>query len=134
MKSKFQKGDNVFDHAYGWGIISRVNIDTSDLTVNFHYGDIYYNQDGSYVECDQTEPTLSFTNYTLEGFSQERPERPIEKNTLVYYMSMSKSRWQIGYYCDKKEGKHRVFANQYKSDSAISEIGVHEISLANPLL
>jgi hypothetical protein len=64
MKNKFKKDDKVYVHPYGWGIVNEIQ--------------------GEYVIVHyQNKPKLvsvclvSFTEYTLEGFTQERPFEPV---------------------------------------------------------
>jgi hypothetical protein len=61
--NKFKKDDKVYVHPYGWGIVNEIQ--------------------GEYVIVHyQNKPKLvsvclvSFTEYTLEGFTQERPFEP----------------------------------------------------------
>lgn len=73
MKTNFQIGDKVFDYQYGWGEVKDVHRNTN-VFVEFKGTEQWYvggsRFDGSgYLP----QPTLSLTEYTLEGFSQERP-------------------------------------------------------------
>jgi hypothetical protein len=71
----FKKGDKVYDHAYGWGEV----LDT------FGRGNVeIIVKDGKAAFL--SEATLSFTEYTLNGFSQERPKEPLpfNKGDVVY--------------------------------------------------
>lgn len=73
MKTIFKVGDKVYDYQYGWGKIfdidKRLNY---PIKVGFgNLSPISYTKDGSEWTCKK--PTLSFTEYTLQGFSQERP-------------------------------------------------------------
>jgi hypothetical protein len=64
---RFQKGDRVFDIRYGWGTVTMFDGDY-DVAIRFDNDtcDHYFNGRGV--------GTISFTEYTLEGFSSERPE------------------------------------------------------------
>ena len=72
----FKVGDRVFNYQYGWGTINEEL--TKYILVlfdNCKSVSIPFAKDGK--ETSRSErPTLSFTEYTLQGFSQERP--PIE--------------------------------------------------------
>jgi hypothetical protein len=72
MKTIFKRGDKVFDYAFGWGEV--ISIDDGlrcyPITVRFNNETYVYTLEGSL--CNGGKPTLSFTEYTLEGFSQER--------------------------------------------------------------
>ena len=75
-KQTFEKGDRVFDYLKGWGEIVHT------------YSDNWEEVDDNYTVCvvrfESSEElehftkylatkTLSFTEYTLKGFTQERP-------------------------------------------------------------
>ena len=62
MKEVFKIDDRVFDLKYGWGVI---NDSRCPIIVRFSEYTV------SYAKKDLK--TLSFTEYTLQGFSQERP-------------------------------------------------------------
>lgn len=73
MDNIFKKGDRVFCALYGWGAVSQVDKgDTYTNKVDFDNGERdSYTVDGRRLE--EVTKTLSFTEYTLDGFSQERP-------------------------------------------------------------
>lgn len=87
----FKKGDKVYDAAYGWGEVRSVdNNDTAyPLKVIFKENAEGYTSDGS-ISLD-FNPSLSFTEYTLEGFSQQRP-LPFKVLDVVY-LSDNKEIW-----------------------------------------
>lgn len=72
----FKVGDRVFNYQYGWGTINEEL--TKYILVlfdNCKSVSIPFAKDGK--ETSRSErPTLSFTEYTLEGFSQEK-QRPL---------------------------------------------------------
>ena len=73
MKTIFKKGDRVFDIRFGWGTVITENIvidSFNPMVVQFDDEELrnYYTLRGK----DITK-LLSFTEYTLQGFSQERP-------------------------------------------------------------
>lgn len=78
----FKKGDKVYDAVYGWG-----EVEGSSgiwVTVNLENGKVFV------IDSD----SLSFTEYTLEGFSQERPKEPLPfKVGDVVYLSDNKETW-----------------------------------------
>jgi hypothetical protein len=71
----FKKGDKVYDHAYGWGEVCEHSCGELSVCVDFEDVEIGYHSKG----CLEIgfKPTLSFTEYTLEGFSQVRPKEPL---------------------------------------------------------
>lgn len=63
-KQIFKIGDKVYNHKYGWGkVISRGKFNRVPLYV------VYFNDVTGWFD----ETSLSFTEYTLQNFSQERP-------------------------------------------------------------
>ena len=72
-KQIFKKGDKVFDYLFGWGNVVEVRDDNNrfPLRVQFKKGIAGYTFDGRFYE--DSPQTLSFTEYTINGFSQERP-------------------------------------------------------------
>ena len=73
----FKKGDKVYDHAYGWGEVVRSTQEMSYYPVVAVFGKLSftYTLEGSSIKDKAS--TLSFTEYTLEGFSQVRPKEPL---------------------------------------------------------
>lgn len=103
MKNVFQVGDRVFDIMYGWGEV--INIDEYDrVSVVVLFDDNLqrsYLFDGKYSsEGGYPRPVLSFTEYRLEGFTQERPEVLPKKGDIVW-ASNHKSDWYITYFLEK---------------------------------
>jgi hypothetical protein len=74
MKNEiFKVGDRVFDAAFGWGEVTFI-LKLGFLPINVLFDNGFeraYTLDGR-LDVDYN-PTLSFTEYTLEGFSQKRP-------------------------------------------------------------
>lgn len=64
---RFQKGDRVFDIRYGWGTVTLFD-GHHDVSVRFD------NDTNDYYFHGRSVGTISFTEYTLEGFSSERPK------------------------------------------------------------
>jgi hypothetical protein len=66
----FKKGDKVYDRTYGWGEVCDIRLGHVYI-LKCEFGDYKctYTREGSVI--DGQLPTLSFTEYTLEGFSQE---------------------------------------------------------------
>jgi hypothetical protein len=83
-KSVFEVGDKVYDHFFGWGEVIDVYKGYSEYPIHVSYPSVNacYMIDGRYF--DRLNPSLSFTEYTLEGFSQERPEELPEKGQIVW--------------------------------------------------
>lgn len=78
-KEIFKVGDKVFHYGFGWGKIDFIDDEPNDypIIVVFNPGKeetfaLTFTLDGKFDLTD-INPTLSFTEYTLQGFSQERP-------------------------------------------------------------
>jgi len=70
--SIFKIGDKVFHIEYGWGEVTDDKADKYyPIDVQFKNSVVSFTKDGQ--EDISYEPMLSFTEYTLQGFSQERP-------------------------------------------------------------
>lgn len=76
-KQIFKVGDRVFDIMYGWGKVENlVKKDNGEIVLvyvkfdNFNES-LTYTYDGRFSIKD-LHPRLSFTEYTLQGFSQKR--------------------------------------------------------------
>ena len=92
MKVIFKVGDKVFDVQFGWGVVMERK--QGDLIVDFGRFSYAYKENGCTV--NSFKPTLSFTEYTLEGFSQVRP---IDYNDYI-------GKW--GKFWDEDDDGHRV--------------------------
>ena len=71
--SVWEVGQKVFDAKYGWGVVIGINSDDLPILVEFDDDDrdceIYMCDGRDYV--DDKYPTLSFTNYITDRFSQD---------------------------------------------------------------
>jgi hypothetical protein len=127
----FKKGDKVYDHAYGWGEVTRIKIQGSfiyPVWVVFLIGEQKaYTGEGQQNEYGKA--TLSFTEYTLEGFSQVRPKEPLpfNKGDVCYFRSKDDVVWVTNVF-----EKLRECSNKYCFSSGF--IYYQMIALENPLL
>lgn len=82
MKDIFKKGDRVFAIKFGWGTVKKVG---PLVFVKFDNGvsEEFYPNGNFYSE--DLHPFLSFTEYTLQGFSQERPNKEPEIGSLCLF-------------------------------------------------
>jgi hypothetical protein len=114
----FKKGDKVYDYAYGWGEVIKVKLHTTftyPIVVMFTDENcISYTIKGQLEE--DGEPTLSFTEYTLEGFSQVRPKE--EKPLNRWYVDDRFPAFICFY------GIHKTYGLSYTGDWSIWK-GVH---------
>jgi hypothetical protein len=123
MKTIFELGDNVFDHKFGWGKVKGIH--SSSLfcvTVDFGNFDKLYLKNGSLFKGKN--PSLSFTEYTLKGFSQERPESLPEKGDVVWVRDCERDPWIVCHFIEKQHGCYLVSPN-----SPYNEAGVLYFSL-----
>jgi hypothetical protein len=88
----FKEGDRVYFHVYGWGKIFDIDV---NVGVKFESLDsyIYFNQ--GFLKA------LSFTEYTLEGFSQERPEELPELGDVVWVRDKDSDEWEVSHFYKK---------------------------------
>lgn len=73
-KSIFKLDDKVYDIHFGWGEVVKIIDSRWDypIVVNFSNSRESYTANGEFFKGVKT---LSFTEYTLNGFSQERPKK-----------------------------------------------------------
>lgn len=75
MKTIFKVGDKVFDYSFGWGKVIDVTEEIwypVEVMFEGEISKVMYTKEGK-RSLEENEPVLSFTEYTLQGFSQERP-------------------------------------------------------------
>jgi hypothetical protein len=91
----FKVGDRVFDILYGWGKVTDSNTkNTYGVIVNFDkQGRVSYTKNGSiYVGAN---PSLSFTEYSTPGFSQDRPIELPEVGELCLVRDFTGNQWKV---------------------------------------
>ena len=64
---RFQIGDRVFDIRYGWGTVTIFDGD-DDIAIKFD------NSTNDHYFSGKGLGTISFTEYTLDGYTSDRPE------------------------------------------------------------
>lgn len=75
METIFKVGDKVFDYSFGWGKVIDVTEEIwypVEVMFEGEISKVMYTKEGK-RSLEENEPVLSFTEYTLQGFSQERP-------------------------------------------------------------
>jgi len=131
----FKEGDNVFHAAYGWGKV--MSIDEEDklecpVEVEFYnWGCETFTDDG------RTMPgypmVLSFTEYTLEGFSQKRPEPLPEIGQIVWVRDREYDNWMITYFRRfNNESTSRYGCNPRNSSDSMSIYYYGYLTTKNP--
>ena len=75
METLFKIGDKVFDIRVGWGTVKYVySTDWEKAEPEFLVCEVDFNNgEEPYIYTKKSAQMLSFTEYTLQGFSQERP-------------------------------------------------------------
>jgi hypothetical protein len=106
MENVFKKGDKVFHYLYKWGTV------TNDYKIN-NSGDFYVevkfdNSSQNYFQNFKDAFLLSFTEYTLEGFSQERPEPAPKLGDIVWGKGFHTTDWSIGHYLGRQHASYKI--------------------------
>lgn len=130
--SIFKKGDKVFDIRFGWGEVTDDEYGgTYPLKVHFENGrETYTYTYNGIINTVENIPLLSLKEYSLEGFSQERPLPKINKGDLVYVKTVDMSHWLMRFFSHYGgDGSIYVFVGQKKEGNVIQ---VEELSIENP--
>jgi hypothetical protein len=97
MESVFKVGDRVYHIEYGWGEVVRTNGSFNfPISVRFTDGEeniFSFTNDGRETTESKTQ-LLSFTEYTLQGFTQERPIVLPEVGELCLVRDFKDSVWK----------------------------------------
>ena len=109
MKTVFKVEDKVYDARYGWGEVTDISFSTKyPIEVAFMKCNDYYTYAGLDHDLDSSTPLLSFTEYTLQGFSQERPEILPERGQIVWVRNNENSNWYCTQFMWKNEEMYRA--------------------------
>ncbi len=101
-KETFKVGDRVFDYTWGWGTIRHININEI-IEVEFDSKRfITFLCDGRFSDCCAV--TLSFTEYTLQGFSQERPVELPQAGELCLVRDYNDDTWLAREFAEYRHG------------------------------
>ena len=103
MKAVFKEKDVVYVASFGWGIV----IDAGCSTPNGWVG--IETNSGRIIQVDTH--FVSFTEYTLEGFTQERPEILPNKGDVVWVRDHDKDFWIVSHFIKKVDNKYIVSNN-----------------------
>lgn len=103
----FREKDRVFHLQYGWGTVeSAVKENAADIycvDVKFEDSHSSFTEDGKEFDEDLVA-TLSFTEYTLDGFSQKRPVELPEKGEPILVKNNNHDEWFLAYFEKEEEG------------------------------
>lgn len=116
MENIFKKGDKVFSYFFGgWGVVEDIYKKNTVFPVrcSFPLGNGSFTEDGRFYS--DGPPMLSFTEYTLEGFSQERLEELPDVGQVVWVRKIFPSEWIIGHFREKKKDRYYISScnNEY---------------------
>jgi len=84
-------------------------VSTTTIATNHTYAIVYYDENGAlydYENRNQFKPTLSFTEYTLKGFSQERPEELPNYGDIIWVRDSKSEKWRISHFIKKEDNKY----------------------------
>jgi hypothetical protein len=109
--TNFRKKDRVFDIEYGWGMVYDI-VENERCIIKVIFDDNCkrtYLYDGKYP-CEGGYPrkVLSFTEYTLEGFSQDRPEELPDTGQVVWVKNNDLDEWRIQQFVCKEDKKYKT--------------------------
>lgn len=122
----FKIGDRVYHYKYGWGGITDIhNGINKRIFVEFD-NNLRINR-----ETIEEKNLLSFTEYTLEGFSQKRPEELPKKGDIVWGRNEFPSEWHIGHFYEKRGDNYLI--SSHPQPTGWHSI-VKEITTKNPFL
>lgn len=119
-KTIFKVGDRVFDIRWGWGEV--VDHLYGDYLIKFHpTNPMLYNE--------MSIKMVSFTEYTLEGFTQDRPEELPNKGDIAWVRNEFPGNWAIGHFYKKEDDYYYV--SDYIGQKEWSKRGL-EMTTKNP--
>jgi hypothetical protein len=104
--SNFKKGDRVYHFQHGWGTVKKVD---GIMSVIFTHGIV------TFIEGR----LLSFTEYTLQGFSQERPIELPEVGELCLVRDDESIHWRVREFAFEHNGTFYVKEPCGSTDSYI---------------
>ncbi len=111
METVFKVGDKVFDIRYGWGTVKEAGkYSKRGLHVAFEKNTASYYSNGAEFDC--VTPTLSFTEYTLQGFSQERPIALPEVGELCLVRDYNEEVWKVVEFKSYDKNHHYPYISQ----------------------
>jgi hypothetical protein len=108
-KEIFKVGDKVYHVLFGWGIIS------SNYTVYI----VKCQGVKKEVAFDVTQSLISFTEYTLQGFTQERPIELPEVGELCLVRDDESIHWRVREFAFEHNGTFYVKEPCGSTDSYI---------------
>ena len=123
-KQVFKEGDRVYLYPLGWGDIEY----KSDYDYSIYFKSI---EDKRYIGGD-VRSLLSFTEYRLDGFSQERPEELPNRGQIVWARDSDNSEWRVGHFIKKENGLYLITAWDPFDDEDLRSPSYPIITTKNP--
>lgn len=104
MKEIFKEGDRVFHIQYGWGKVIRQVSENIFLVIYATENLIEGQFVNQYTERMSRFDLLSFTEYTLQGFSQERPITLPKVGELCLVRDFNDDTWLVREFAEYRHG------------------------------
>jgi hypothetical protein len=101
----FKEGDRVYHLLYGWGVIKEHNSDENYSKIMFETGKEY-----GFLE----HFLISFTEYTLQGFTQERPIVLPEVGELCLVRDCDEEDWKVVQFKRYNENARLKFIDSFR--------------------
>ena len=121
----FKEGDKVYHFLYGWGKVVKLLNNNNQFWVRVQFD----KQKIGFEDNFRDGFLLSFTEYTLEGFSQERIEELLNEGDIVWVRNEHPGNWAIGHFYKKLDDYYYV--SNYVGEKDWSKRGL-EITNKNP--
>jgi hypothetical protein len=106
----FKEQDRVYHFLYGWGEVIKLLSNNNQSWVRVQFD----KQAKGFEDNFRDGFLLSFTEYTLEGFSQERPEDLPELGNVVWVRDKDSDEWEVSHFYKKDHLGYHV-SNDMKS-------------------
>jgi hypothetical protein len=100
----FKEQDRVYHFLYGWGEVVKLLSNNNQSWVRVQFD----KQEKGFEDNFRDGFLLSFTEYTLEGFSQERPEPLPKLGDIVWGKGFHTTDWSIGHYLGKQHASYKI--------------------------
>ena len=113
-KTIFKLKDKVYVTSFGWGTVIDAGCSTLDGWVGIE-------TNGRIIHIDTY--LVSFTKYTLDGFSQDRPEVLPNKGDIVWGRDNDSQVWHIYHFSHKSEdGLYYLSSDNSRAVWALKQI------------
>lgn len=106
-KTIFKEKDKVYVASVGWGTVIDAGCSTPSGWVSI--------ESNGKIFCVETY-FVSFTKYTLDGFSQERPEVLPNKGDIVWARKLLTTEWRLGHFIRKMDDRY-IISHNNKDDN-----------------